>query len=92
MLHTGMTTLACILSKLFPLDCVSCNALYFEYLQEYFHETIQFCRRGHDIVLCIQNMAAHMFIPSVVNQIRSLAMAETVGISRDREIIIQIQT
>ena len=44
-LHTGMTTLACLLSELFPLDCLSCNALYFEYRQDYFHETIRFCRK-----------------------------------------------
>ena len=28
MLHTGMATFACILSELFPLDRLSCNALY----------------------------------------------------------------
>ena len=44
MSHTGMTSLACILSELFPLDCLSCIALYFEYHQGYFHETVQFCR------------------------------------------------
>ena len=65
--HTGMTTLACILFHLFILDCLSCNALYFEYHLDYFHETIRFCRRGHDNVLCIQNMAALIFIPPVSN-------------------------
>ena len=64
-LHTGMTSLACILSELFPLDYLSCNALYFEYHQDYFHETIWFCRRGCDNVLCVQNMAALMVIPPV---------------------------
>ena len=29
--HTGMPTLACLLSELFPLDRFSGNALYFEY-------------------------------------------------------------
>ena len=29
--HTGILTLACILSELFPLDSFSGNALYFEY-------------------------------------------------------------
>ena len=42
MLLTGMTTLACILSELLPHDCLSCNALYFGYCQDYFHETIWF--------------------------------------------------
>ena len=59
MLHTGMTTLACILSELSPLDCLSCNALYFEYSQDYFHETIGFCRG------CDKNVAALTFIPPV---------------------------
>ena len=65
--HTGIKSLACILSELFPLVCLSCNALYFEYYQDYFHETIWFCRRGRDSVLCIQNMVALMFIPPVTN-------------------------
>ena len=41
-----MTALACILSELLALDCLSCNALYFEIRQDYFHVTIRFCRRG----------------------------------------------
>ena len=60
--HTGMTTLACILSELFPLDCLCCSALCFEYCQDCYHETTRFCRRGHDKVLRIKNMAALMFI------------------------------
>ena len=54
MSHTGMTALACILSELFPLDCLSCIAFSFEYRQDCFYETLQFCRRGCDNVLCIQ--------------------------------------
>ena len=65
MSHTGMTTLACILFELIPFDCLSCNALYFEYRQDYFHETKRFCRRGRDNMSCIQNMAALMFTPPV---------------------------
>ena len=65
MLHTRMTTLACILSELFLLDFSGCNALYFEYCQDYVHETIRFCRRGRDNGSCIQNMAALMFITPV---------------------------
>ena len=64
MSHTGMATLVCILSELFSIDRLSCNALYFEYRQVYFHETIRFCRRGRDNVSCIQNMAALMSIPN----------------------------
>ena len=60
-----MTTLACILSELSPLDCLSCSAVYFAYRQDYFHETIQFCRRGRDNMSYIKNMAALMFIPPV---------------------------
>ena len=41
------------LSELFPLDCLICKALYFGYFQDYFHENIPFCRRGHDNVSCI---------------------------------------
>ena len=41
-----MTTLAYILSALFPLDYLGCYALYFEYRQNYFHGIIRFCRRG----------------------------------------------
>ena len=67
MSHTGMTTLACILSEseLSPLDCLSCNSLYFEYCQGNFHETIRFCRRGRDNMSCIKNLATLMFIPPV---------------------------
>ena len=64
-LHTGMTTLACILSELFPLDCLSCNALYFENHQDYFHDTVRLSWRGRDNVWCIKNMAALMSIPLV---------------------------
>ena len=53
-----MTNLACILS-----DLLSCSALYFEYPQDFFHETIRFYGRGRNNVSCIQNMAALMFIP-----------------------------
>ena len=65
MSHTRMTTLAFILSDLFHLDCLSCNALYYEYRQGYFHETIRFCRRGSDNASYVQNMATVMFIPPV---------------------------
>ena len=60
MSHTGMTTLACILVELFPLDRLSSNALYlyFEYHQDYFPEIIGFCRRVRYNVSCIQNMVA----------------------------------
>ena len=62
--YTKMTALVCILSSC-PLDCLSCNALYIEYHQDYFlHETVQLCRRGGDNVSCIKNMAALMFILS----------------------------
>ena len=62
---TRITTLAFILSGLFSLDRLSCNALYYEDRQDYFHETIRFSRRGRDNVSCIHNMAALMFIPPV---------------------------
>ena len=47
--HTGITALACILSELYSLDCLSCNALYFEYRQDYFLygsvlEVVTMCR------------------------------------------------
>ena len=67
MSHTENATLACILSELFPLDCLDCNALYFECCQDYFHETMRICRRGRDNVSCIQNMAAIMFIIPVTS-------------------------
>ena len=51
--RTRMTTLAFILSELFPLDCFRCNfmsALYLEYPLEYNHDTSQLCRTGHEDV------------------------------------------
>ena len=51
MSYTRMTTVAIILSELSSIDCLSCNALYFEYCQEYFLESIRFCRSGRDNVL-----------------------------------------
>ena len=60
-----MTTLACLFFELFPLDHLSCNALYFEYRQDYFHEIIGFYKRGPYNVSCILNMAAFMLIPPV---------------------------
>ena len=51
MSHTGMTTLACILAELFSLDCLSCSALYFEYVRIIFmklygsvEEVVTMCR------------------------------------------------
>ena len=52
--RTRMTTLAFILSELFPLDCFRCNfmsALKLEYPLEHNHDTSQLCRTGHDDVL-----------------------------------------
>ena len=69
MSHKGMTALACILFELFSLDRLSCNALYFEYRQDYFIESIGFCNRGCYNVLCIQNMAALMLIPPVTTSL-----------------------
>ena len=65
MSHTGMTTLALILSELFPLDCLGCNVLYFEYRQDKLHETIRFCRGGRENVSRIKNIVALMFIHPV---------------------------
>ena len=51
--RTGLTTLAFILSELFPFDCFRCNfmsALQVEYPLEYNHDTSQSCRTGHDNV------------------------------------------
>ena len=63
--HTRTTTFSCILSEVFPLDCLSCSALYFEYRQDYFHDTVRYCRKGRDNMSCIKNIAAFMFIPPV---------------------------
>ena len=48
-----MTTLAFILSELFPLDGFRCNlvsALELKYPLVYYHDTLQLCRTGHDDV------------------------------------------
>ena len=53
MSHTRTTTLAFILSELFPLAGARCNfviALLLEYPLEYNHNTSQLCRTGHDDV------------------------------------------
>ena len=46
MLRTRMTTLAFILSELFPLDGFRCN------FDIYFDDILQLCRTGHDDVSC----------------------------------------
>ena len=54
MLRTRMTTLAFILTELFPLDCFRCNFLsapQLEYPLECNHDSSQLCRTGHDDVL-----------------------------------------
>ena len=53
MSRTRMTTLAFILSELFPLDGFRCNfvsAPKAENHLEYNHDTSQLCRTGHDDV------------------------------------------
>ena len=53
MSRTRMTTLAFILSELFPLDGFRCNFVSAPYLEnrlEYNHDTSQLCRTGHDDV------------------------------------------
>ena len=52
--RTKMTTLAFILSELFPLDGFRCNFVSAPQLEkrlEYNHDTSQLCRTGHDDVL-----------------------------------------
>ena len=52
-LRTRMTTLAFILSELFPLDGFRCNFVSFlqlKYPLEYNYDTSQLCRTGHDDV------------------------------------------
>ena len=53
MSRTRMTTLALILSELFPLDGFSCNFVSAPLLEnrlEYNHDTSQLCRTVHDNV------------------------------------------
>ena len=47
MLRTRMTTLAFVLSELFPLDVFRCNFVS-AYPLEYNHDTSQLYRTGHD--------------------------------------------
>ena len=54
MSRSRMTTLAFILSELFPLDgfrCYFMSASLLENCLEYNHDTSQLCRTGHDDVL-----------------------------------------
>ena len=63
---TRMTTLAFILSELFPLNGFGCSIVstpYLEYPLVYYHDTLQLCRTGHDDVLYTR-MATFTFILS----------------------------
>ena len=89
MLHTRMTTLAFILSALFPLDGFRCNFVSAPQLEncfEYNHDTSQLYRTDHDDVSRTRMTSLILYFlsylplmvkattPSVLNTVRNIFM------------------